>query len=917
MKKALFFIFFSSAIVYGDQFAIQSLDHGMYSYQSANEIPDDSAAYIQNYYTDIDHMAVERNGTVKRDATVLGGTKPVYGLWEFVDVSGNDWIISYSSRTFYKNTIGQTPAAFGLTGTTDQIPDCAITLGKIWCVDGANPMWWFDGTSTGSVSSSPVGTIIEPWRTRLVITNISGSKSTLRFSGDGDGTSWTIGGNATDPFSIQIGGTNDGQYVRCLVGSYLDSMVVGRKYDMWAIDGFDQSDITVRNISNIVGCIEPRTPKEVDGELVFLSARGLEAMDGRNIRLISDPVRDYTDILVKNTSNQRTNIQTSQTDFEAGASTTNTLSTTYSVGNIQPNIMSATLFVDSTTVSFSSGALTNLTSTTTLRLSYVPDANSFLATTLDNAQCSDSCSSPYYQSAVFLNTSSQVVSSVYIRSVKIGSPSDYTVNLRASDGIYSIGSILKTVTLAASSVTSATSTVKIDFSSSTALAPGATYWIQWVPSGICNPTNNIKIAVRQFVASSTAPFGCGSNGADTGVSYRYTIATTTFTPTGNIVSRVFDVGFTTNSWLWNWSNLTSSANYSSQSITFQTQTATSTNGPFDSLVAVTTGTAITSTVRQFIRYKATLTTTDPVISPSISSVTMMTSQFQKSSGTFTSQLLSIGSQITSWGPVNITDFQSTGTISYQFGSTTTASVGSITNWQSITNGVVPTVATAPYAAFKAFFTVYNATGSAVLNEFDTNWFEGGVAPGPVSVVYDRRYWISFTTDTTSVPYLNSILVWQRNKSFTLFKGLNAGSFTLWRDLLYFGNSNSTGYVYKFDIGNNDDSIPITSKIITKSYDIGDPIRDKEFSRLYVNYLGIPDELGSYSVFYALNRHPTIYSLGSQSLSGERGQNAFKFWFPMSQLVRGREIQYTVTNTSTEERLRLYGLVSFYEVKEEK
>ena len=115
--------------------AVLTFSKGMYSYMSANDIPTGASAYIQNFNTDIEDAAVERNGYIRRDNTSLGGGASVTGLWRFFDTSGNEWIISYSSRTYYKNIVGGTPTAFGPNPTVAQVPVAAVNIGKIWFVD--------------------------------------------------------------------------------------------------------------------------------------------------------------------------------------------------------------------------------------------------------------------------------------------------------------------------------------------------------------------------------------------------------------------------------------------------------------------------------------------------------------------------------------------------------------------------------------------------------------------------------------------------------------------------------------------------------------------------------------------------------------------------------------------------------------
>lgn len=832
MKRSLlFFVLFTPSLGIAEEFNISDLSAGMFSFQDANRIPDNGAAFLQNVYTDINPMPVERNGYVKRDSTILGDTKAVTGLWSFTDTSGSEWIISFSSRSFYRNTVGGTPTKFGPTMTIETIPDAAVNLGKIWFTNGTSDVWWFDGTSTGAVSSAPKGRLIEPWRTRIVISRVTNTQSTVYFSEEGDGTNWTLGGLAVDPFTREIGGANDGQYVRCLA-NYYDSLIVGRKPDLYAIDGFDQSDITTRQISDQIGCIEPATMKVNDNELIWLSNRGVEEMSYRTIKNISEPVRNLSDVLIKNSSNQRSLTVTSQSDFGQFTFPGNAsiyLDTVTVPGNLQlifpdafdsfrdgnnstkevwDNYCFDPLFTCSTTTTISDGKL---------KMTGLGEAVVFA-----NASVRGMNGTTYY--IVLSSLTTDVVSGNDLFSLVLSNTKTTTANPIQSTYIY------------------------FNFKSS--------------------ETGKFFLNEINTSAGATSP-GC-SAGACSGSA-----------------PRDFDTPIFV---------FVSSSNFS---VTIGTNTYISGTHPAGSINAfvymdiVNGGSAFVDTFG-YAPISASLTTQ---LNPSA-----------------TSHLLTIGSDITSWSNVVISDVQNSGTITYTFGSTSTASLSSIVNYASIVNNGVPSVSTNPYAAFTSSFSLTSASGTLALQEFQINWNEGGDAPAPVSTVYDRRYWISYTTNTGSSPFLDRVLIYQRSKAWTLFEGINAASFSIWRDNLYFGNSDSTGYVYKFDIGENDDGSNISSLIKTKSYDFGQFFRPKEFRRLYFGYLGGGG--GSFSVSYDIDRYGTIYSLGSVSLTGTQSQQATKFPFPLSQLVRGNEIQFTISKSDTSNRLKLYNLAGQYELKEE-
>lgn len=828
MKKLLLIALFISP-AYAEQFELRDLSGGMYSNASPNVIPDNSAFYIQNFVTDVEPILVERNGYSKRDTTQLGGIKPVTGLWEFQDNAGNQWVISFSSRTFYKNTVGQTPTAFGPNVTVDQAPDCAVNLGNLWCVNGSDPGWSFDGTSTATVSGVPLGKLIESWRNRLVVSNISGSQSTVRFSADGDGTDWTLGGNPTDPFSIQIGGANDGFNVTCMWGSYLDNMIFGRKRDLWALSGFDQADITLRNVSSEIGCLQDGSMREFDGSLLFLSARGMEEMRGITIQHISEPVRNITDEIVKNTANERSIVQTTNSDWGAGS-------------------FDSLVYVDTETVSG------NLQTT-------FPD---------DFSELRDG---------------SNGTKTVW----KIGSDNDASIGSVSSNGSelvmthnYSIGGERQWIRMnqATNDLRSGTTFHFVISSMTTqAVVPAAIRCV--LSTASVEATGNILTAVG--LSSPYIEFRSTTSMA-------VTFGTDSLDPCGNTIlfSTSIPLPMTID-------------------IFWSTNTFNFTINETSSVVSACPNPPGSRNMRQYFILRNT--------SGSQATVKIDDFSIAPQTFTYTSQLLNPGTLITSWRPFDINQSLGDGTIQYQIGSTNTASVSAITNYQSISDSAVPTIATGAYAAVKAYFITDEWDDTPTLNDFTISWSEGELQPIK-SWNYDRRYWLSFTTNTAGGSFNDTILVYQRNRTWTLFKGINASSFATWRDALYFGNSNSTGYVYKFDTGNTDDGSDIESRLITKSYDLGDFVREKSFHTAFLNYNGALAKSGTFDLKYKFNQvDSTESTLKSFSMTENLPGSVRKAGFPRGNLVQGREIQYTLNKVGTGDRLKLYSIWTRYSPKE--
>lgn len=922
MKKLLLiFLFSCGGLAIAEEIHLSDLSGGMYSYPSPNKIPDTGAALIQNFFTDIQPMAVERNGSTVLDSNVGSNSKSISGLWRFVDISGNEWIIEYSSRTYYKHVSGNNPVAFGYGTTTGNIPRAATNLGKIMFVDGVDAAWTFDGTTSSQIANAPIGSLIIAWRTRFVIANVLGGQSTVRFSRDGDETTWALGPLATDPFSIQIGGANDGYPIRCL-GNYEDYLIIQRKYDTWAASGFSQSDIQNRNVSTEIGCIEPGTAREFDGSYLFLSWRGLEEMVGNVIHMVSEPIRNITDVLVKNTANQRSNIQTTQVDWQAGTvAPVGSLSTTAVVGSLTLSTMTAQTLADNTTAQFVQGTLTNFSTTTQLSpLFYVKLATGpQYACQTGAVQTGGGCGCNFIQT--FTAPYDFIMSSVTIRLSRDSSMNaNATLLLQSTNNVTlaTLGTLVMSgvpVTPSLADVTFITTTTAFALKASTRyqlVLQGSGCFNQCSLGACCSSSSNQIYGYTNLTPCNTS--GELFDGVST-QELNFSITGFNNISTATILSRTFDVGFTTQTWLWLWGPLQSNYVLSAGStLTFQTQSSND-GSTFDTLTTVPVNVVTTTTVRRFLRYQMTATSTAPTASIRISSVSLTAGPFISTGGAFTSQLLSIGNAITAWGPVSIQDIKSSGTITYQFGSTTTASIAAITNWIPIVNGGVPSVSTGPYAAFKSSFTPIDGNSNLVLGEFDTSWTEGGTIPAPISINYDRRYWISLTTTSGASPTQDTVYVYQRNRTWISLKGLNAASFTLWRDQLMFGDSTASGNVYQFDTGNADNGNSITSTIITKSYDAGQHYRDKDWRRSYLTFYG--GLTGAFSLGFINEQSTSTYSLGTANMPDGTGQVFEKYSFPLNGTVplQGRELQYVLTKSGTGDRLKLFDISLDYMVKE--
>jgi hypothetical protein len=902
MKKWLLCLLFVSPLYAADSsgppepvnFTIKDFSSGLYSYPSSNEIPDNAVTFIQNFYTDREPGLIERNGSTLADSKVMGNPTAVAGLWTFLDTAGTEWQIAFSSKTFYKRSAGQSFTAFGFQQTTTRVPTATQNLGRIWFVDGLDNLWSFDGFTSSSIAGAPIGTLITSWRNRLVIAGVANAQTSLYFSADGGGTNWILGGGDSDPFITPVNGNNDGYGITCLYGSYLDTLIIGRKYDTWGLYGFTQADYQLRKVSSEIGCISNGSMREFDGSLVFLSARGLEEMTGATIKFISEPIRDITDSVVKNTVNRHSWSQATQADFDTGLF--NQTTSSGSPGYIQ---LPAFNTGDFQKAAFDAGTKVNTDSNRVPDKLYISTSNTDIVNnsfeTNDGLKPTTGWTTNDYGGTwAITNTTKKdgsyawetAISNTYGYYLKITGISTNT--LLATSGIYK-------------SINSNWTQRSYD------LSPYVGQYIRLYIEAVYNQKNFFS---DPFLCSGNPVTWWDYGAPGYGDIFDYFQSGRSTITVGTFLSQTFGGSFSKSA--WNVSNATYTVNGSS--IGFETQVSDDL-ASWDSLVPWIPGTAPTSNIKKYIKYKATIgISTNSTGLPYIDDVGI---SMIASTGIYYSAV-NYAPNITAWDYFVPTYLNNGGTQNFYIrASTGYLPINSTTyTWTSIGASQIPSISTGAYFQIRDDFAVTSGVQNPQLDQFAQYWTEGSFPP-LVSYIWDRRYWLALTTNTVSPIYLDTVLVYQRNRTFTLLKGLNAASFTRWNDGLYFGDSTgNTGNVYQFDVGNTDNGNPITSIVQTKSYDLGYPYREKDVRKMYVGYLGNTSYTGNFSLTYDMDRSGSAYSLSSANMYDASGQIEVKFPFPIgTNPLQGREIQYTLTKSGTGDRLKLYEFRTMFGLKE--
>lgn len=285
---------------------------------------DDLATDAQNVLFDTDLGAIKVTGFT-RENNVAFGSQPVMEMGQYLDQTGTEFLLAITSNTFaYEIGNGTFTTIISTLNATFPF-DCVSGLNRFICTSSSQAFYWIGGAKTVDVTTAPTafpkGSMIEKHANRIWVAGVTGNGSSLYGSKFLNADNWVLAPNANDPVEIPIG-LNDGDNITCLK-SFNDGLVIGKKNSLWALVGKSQNDFTVVSIRPDVGCIQDKSMQIKQGKLYWLSKRGIEKLEGGQVILMSDPIKNLTDKIVQGYDVTTVNSITddTQSDFQQGAST--------------------------------------------------------------------------------------------------------------------------------------------------------------------------------------------------------------------------------------------------------------------------------------------------------------------------------------------------------------------------------------------------------------------------------------------------------------------------------------------------------------------------------------------------------------------------------------------------------------------
>lgn len=292
--------------------------------------------------------ARKRNG-YSNCGNIPSGNVPV-AVFNFTPSPGDERLIISDSINFYETTDCVNFVTISTVQTAATMPDCEMVYGELWCVNGSDAPWRWDGSTkvdmdgTGTTPDIPDGSFIEFEKGRVWVGRIGSSRSSLFFSGLTNiaGDIITPSSSTAWPAANEIFINKDDGDVLHGLASYLGTIFPFKAKSIYKITGNDEFSFGVERVLSDFGTNSNHSIVEIDGLLNVLGITGLFQFDGTNAnRILDNRSALFTDIFQPEISNDG-KTWTTQEDWNAGTFSATT--STNIIGSVE--LSSHTILVD-------------------------------------------------------------------------------------------------------------------------------------------------------------------------------------------------------------------------------------------------------------------------------------------------------------------------------------------------------------------------------------------------------------------------------------------------------------------------------------------------------------------------------------------------------------------------------------------
>jgi hypothetical protein len=848
---------------------------GIDALNDSSLIKDEDAQDAANVITDNGYLE-KRPGNV-RIATILDGYA-VKLVREWVAPSQTRYLIAHSSNTVYQSNLSASPVALS-TVTNAQNVSIVSAFTKVYIADGGSALWYWDGSSTATVSGAPICNLIEFANERIYCGNIPAeSSSRVRVSSFGGAGYWTVPsnvstvGDAPNVFDFQ---KDDGESITCMKATPW-GLFVGKRHSTHILKGYDNLTYYKRVIDPNVGCVDNRTVQIVNGQVIWLALDGVYSFNGTGQPvLISRSIEPLVKTIRQLNSVAAQWVTSTSTEFETGVITTNGPSQSWNAELVSGSIVPSSYTLPTgTTTQFATGTTNYVVITSTVAPDLIFDtfndgnfsANPTWTVRLGGAEPrADEGLLRFnlnngHLEANQIDTPVSTFTAVWNFAFAMGGSGSAFFRFypfaRYNGSKYTNGYMAEHNCDTSNSYSiyrADGSNVLISSSTTTDCTNGGTRAWQFrrdANGDMYFIVDHSTVAQgNDTTYSSGTVMAFASGGLNGGITATVDNIAKPI-PYGQVfrlTSPEYDTGFSTPTWgFLQWSSSAPAQNVSPSTFSFETHVATCTPGcTFTAYQSPVQNQQLTSAQQRVFQYRASwnldvsstvligaFSFTNPQI-PYLSSVTSMT---VISTGVYYSPVHFVGTNISSWRQMNVTVIGDSAIDYYvRAASYTFVSTATVPAWTLQTNNTTISIATNTYVQFEINSTrVTASTQSEQIDRVALNWQEGTEVP-MASGYLDRRYYLCVELSTTATTN-DACLVFQKNGKWVKWTGPSIGAMGLYNTDLVMGSAGTDSYVWKVMQPGvlSDDGAAINSYWISKDFTDGIVFNNKVLHEFWID-----------------------------------------------------------------------------------
>lgn len=798
---------------------------GLDVYHDSSKISDADSSDTRNCLTDRGFLEMRTGNT--RLQTLLAGYATLF-LKEFIAPSRTRYLIGHASSTLYQTDLSVAPASIS-TANVSYPMDAVSAFGRYYFVDGLRTLSWWNGTSSGTIGAAPIGTFIEFDDERIYLANTDTSDCIVHASSYGAASYWTVPSVVADftPDSPNwwYFGQTDGEPITCFMKTPWGKFI-GKRHSCYILKGYNNDTYYKRLLDPNIGCVDDRTVQMVDGTLMWLALDGVYGWKGREEpKLLSQDIEPLIKQIRQLNSNKASWIVNLMVDWQAGKLDVSgpgaLVSATISPGSITPSSWTAT---DTSAADFAAGTLTN-TSTTSIPTSLTLIQGNEAA--FRNAGAEYSADQNWPTHGADRSSSANQYGSY-------GWSFGHGIQVE-SDGV--LVKILDSDDNVLHSETKNFSTTGVQYTINTSAFQKQMIKVHIVYNSTPDPPAGYELKSIAFIRGTKFTYWIKEVTAGAGVcdpGYSCTgyvdIPEHLMITTGTIISQNFDTSLSTPTDAPFEVTMSSSSN---GTLSFQMQC--SSNGvDWTGLTTATPGVKSPCSGYQHRRYKGVFAVTKTTNTPAQIDDVTLTARTTCEYYSDVHYKTTVSNNLT----FNAIEAPNGGSLTYwtRTSSNSFTKGSSTPSWVSQTNhiNIAASTSTPLYYQWRNKFNVPSGSNAVTLDRVQSNWQQGTELP-LASFFHNHRYGLSVMLSSTAVRN-DAVLVYQRNKKWTVFDGPSYSAFTIFNNEPIAGDGGTGGYIWKIlqDDLYNDDGTAINAYWNTPDFTMDMPGQQKDLTKVWID-----------------------------------------------------------------------------------